>query len=135
MELKPNGVDVKTFKLCYVYENFAYFTSQELSKQWGDDWNDAPYEHNAGCPYLPHGEPEETSWEIIKVAFYGNLVQPCEGHLNRSFSVEQINQGHIAWLRDAYGSSGVSIQAGVDIPTFIALVEKSGGRIYTCHND
>lgn len=46
-------------KLCYVKGSFAYFTTQELSKQWGDDWNDAPYEHNAGEPYEPcwHNEP------------------------------------------------------------------------------
>ena len=40
-------------KLCYVEGNIAYFTTQDLDKQWGDDWDDAPYEHNAGLPYLP----------------------------------------------------------------------------------
>jgi hypothetical protein len=46
--------------LCYLDENWAYFTTQDLDKQWGDDWNDAPYEHNAGPPYLPcwHNEPK-----------------------------------------------------------------------------
>ncbi|OGN14800.1 MAG: hypothetical protein A3J47_00270 [Candidatus Yanofskybacteria bacterium RIFCSPHIGHO2_02_FULL_43_22] len=46
--------------LCFVEGNTAYFTTQELSKQWGDDWNDAPYEHNAERPYGPcdHNEPK-----------------------------------------------------------------------------
>lgn len=39
--------------LCYVDGPWAYFTTQPLAKQWGDDWNDAPYEHNAGEPYEP----------------------------------------------------------------------------------
>ena len=34
--------------LCYIDQHKrAYFTTQALSKQWGDDWNDAPYEQNA----------------------------------------------------------------------------------------
>lgn len=32
-------------------EKFAYFTDIDLKDQWGDDWDDAPYEHNAECPY------------------------------------------------------------------------------------
>ena len=39
--------------LCYVDSPWAYFTTRPLEKQWGDDWNDAPYEHNAGTPYTP----------------------------------------------------------------------------------
>jgi hypothetical protein len=30
--------------LCYIDDDYAYFTEQSLDKQWGDDWNDAPYE-------------------------------------------------------------------------------------------
>lgn len=40
----------QTFKLCYVHHNILYFTDS-FEKQWGDDWDDAPYEHNAGEPY------------------------------------------------------------------------------------
>lgn len=29
------------FKLCYVDDGFAYFTTKPLTEQWGDDWNDA----------------------------------------------------------------------------------------------
>lgn len=37
--------------LCYVCGPWAYFTTRPLADQWGDDWDDAPYEHNAGTPY------------------------------------------------------------------------------------
>lgn len=58
------------YKLCYISENIAYFTTLPLSEQWGDDWNDAPYEHNAGPPYEPcwHNAP-------------GNLHDPYRGHV------------------------------------------------------
>ena len=32
------------------FTHYFYFTD-DMSKQWGDDWNDAPYEHNAEVPY------------------------------------------------------------------------------------
>lgn len=41
-------------RLCYVDgldTLTAFFTTRPLAEQWGDDWNDAPYEHNAGRPY------------------------------------------------------------------------------------
>ena len=46
--------------LCYVDGAFAYFTTRPLAEQWGDDWDDAPYEHNAETPYGPcwHNEPK-----------------------------------------------------------------------------
>lgn len=28
-----------------------YFGDTECEDYWGDDWNDAPYEHNAGIVY------------------------------------------------------------------------------------
>lgn len=48
-----------TLRLCYIDGPWAFFTTQPLDQQWGDDWNDAPYEHNAGDPYEPcwHNQP------------------------------------------------------------------------------
>lgn len=40
----------KEFKLCYVEGNKAWFTDN-FENQWGDDWDDKPYEDNAGYPY------------------------------------------------------------------------------------
>ena len=40
-------------KLCYCANNIMYFTS-DMTAQWGDDWDDRPYEHNAGSPYETH---------------------------------------------------------------------------------
>ena len=50
-------------KLCYCSNNIMYFTS-DMTAQWGDDWDDCPYEHNAGKPY-------ETQTAVKKMAFMG----------------------------------------------------------------
>lgn len=128
----------KIFRLCYVDGPWAYFTTQEdPSKQWGDDWDDAPYEHNAGSPYEPNknvkGDYLEDIplWEIKKVAFDGNLQTPADySGLNSPYSVQQINKGAVAWLSDRWGSSGVVIQAGTSLEMFEELVKKSGGKVY-----
>ena len=85
--------------LCYVDGSRCYFTTQDLEKQWGDDWNDAPYEYNAGEPYEPIRNGE--SWKIIKVILYGgDLLVPEEQNDNNDryndrYSVEDINGGAV----------------------------------------
>lgn len=121
--------------LCYVDGPWAYFTTQKLSKQWGDDWDDAPYEHNAETPYEPHlprdvdaaGNP---LWEITKVAWDGPFIEPSDGHLNSPYTVRQINAGAIAWLRTAHMDKIVCIQAGVTLTEFVSKIESGGGKVY-----
>lgn len=114
--------------LCFVKGCWAYFTPKKLSEEWGDDWNDAPYEHNAGEPY---GEG------VVKVAFDADLEQPRDRFLNSPFSVEQINAGEVAWLRSPSWKSGapVVIHAGTSIEEFFELVRKSGGEVYVKANN
>ena len=50
----------------------AYFTPLALEDQWGDDWDDAPYDCNAGSPY-DHMHNEKGEWEefeMLEVLFY-----------------------------------------------------------------
>lgn len=150
---------MKDAHLCYVDGNFAYFTTRHLYDQCGDDWNDVPYEHNAGAPYEPHwrtrsftnadgswdpyrqidlkmeDQPDFHSkgnpkWEIIKIAFDGSLCPPCEGFTNSPYSVEKINAKMVPWLADRYGSSNVAIFAGCSIQEFCELIRKAGGEVY-----
>lgn len=127
---------IEDYRLCYVDEPRAYFTTQELEKQWGDDWNDTPYEHNAGLPYTPsHPEREftngEPNWEVVLLFYDAELVTPSDTGINSAYSVEKINQGAVAWLWDKYGDSGVAIQAGTTLPEFKRLIKKAGGKIYS----
>ena len=128
MKLNPKAEPV----LCFVKNNRAYFTTKELSKQWGDDWNDAPYEHNAGLPYEPYGK-EVGQWEIIDVLFESTLVDPGErAYCNSVYSVEDINAGAVAWLSTPTWSSDpkIAIPAGTTIPEFKRLIRQSGGKIF-----
>lgn len=116
-------------RLCYVAGDWAYFTTQDVTEQWGDDWNDAPYEHNAGEPYGPWRDGE--AWEITRVAFDGPFERPCDGHFNSPYTVEQINAGAVAWLRtDRWHDVTVAIPAGTTLDDFVLLVGSAGGRVY-----
>ena len=126
--------------LCYVKEPWAYFTTQELSRQWGDDWNGAPYEHNAGppCAYAEHDkEAGREPWEIVKVAWDGDFETPSCGHCNSPFTVEQINSGAIAWLRTSRWIHGkaCAIPAGTTLARFRELIRAGGGFVYESTNN
>ena len=122
--------------LCYVDGGFAYFTTRPLEDQWGDDWDDAPYEHNAGEPYPWRGEgcPE---YRIVKVAWDGPLHTPAEtsASVNSPWSVRDINRGRTPWLtQDVWslreGALPVRIMAGTTLREFRALVAAAGGSVY-----
>jgi hypothetical protein len=120
----------KELKLCYVDEPWAYFTTQSLDEQWGDDWGDAPYEYNAGKPYEPHGDDE--SWEIVYVAYSSELVEPKDGHHSSPWTVKQINAGAVAWLRSPSWCNKpvVVIPAGTTLDDFRRIIKSSGGKVY-----
>ncbi len=129
---------MSTYKLCYVDEPWAWFTTQDVKDQWGDDWNDAPYEHNAGPPYSPFknckdnwNEDGTPKWSVMRVAYDGPFDTPCSGGLNSRYSVEAINAGAIAWLStSSWTDKHVNIHAGESLESFIAKVKEAGGRFY-----
>lgn len=138
---------MKNFKLCYIENNFAYFTTQELDKQWGDDWNDTPYEHNAGEPYGPvrtysyvkdgeltrgsdYNEDGTPKWEIYKVAYNGpwDIKTPADiAGGNSQYSVQMINNKLTPWL---VKSPDKVLFAGATISEFVQFIEDCGGTVY-----
>jgi hypothetical protein len=122
--------------LCYIGGQAAYFTTKSLEDQWGDDWNDAPYEHNAGTPYEFRGYDKErgdTPWKITKVYYEGRFDTPDEWVRNSNYSVEQINNKVVPWLTgskytDLEGK--VAIWAGIPIEEFCRTILECGGQIY-----
>jgi hypothetical protein len=117
--------------LCFVHGNAAYFTTRDLSQQWGDDWDDAPYEHNAGRPYTPHAHDLDT-WTITEVHWDGPFVLPDEGYMNSPFSVRDINKCVVPWLDEPkWQRHGIRIYAGTPVSDFIRLMKSVGGRIWT----
>ncbi len=130
--------------LCYYKEPWAYFTTQPLDKQTGDDWDDVPYESNAGPPYEPISwgptremdyTDDKPNWEIIRVALDGPFECPSSwSSLNSVYSVEMINKRVVPWLQtDCYDTLGscVQIWAGTTLEEFKRLVKEAGGHVWT----
>lgn len=127
-----SDINLDEYKLCYIDEGWAYFTTCELEKQWGDDWDDLAYEHNSGEPYdwYPHREVPE--YKIIKIAFDNmNYVEPNYGMMNSPYSVEMLNKKHAAWLRPWINRIDLDpIWAGTGLSEFIKIMKATNGKIY-----
>ena len=128
-------MDSESMVLCYVDDGLAWFTSCPLDKQWGDDWDDAPYEHNASTPYAwrdymaEHGTPR---YDLFSVYYAGPFVTPDADVCNSPYSVQTINRGDIAWLRPckyAAPKHAKSIRAGTTYADFRRIVEDAGGCV------
>lgn len=115
--------------LCYIKDGTAYFTSLPLNEQTGDDWDDVPYEHNAGEPYYQESD------QIIKIAYISNysIETPSErAGSNSSYSVDMINSKAVAWLTgyDYELKEYVTILAGSSIEEFITKIIILEGEIF-----
>lgn len=117
----------KTLKLCYVKSineltHELWFSDQKPESIWGDDWNDAPYEHNAGYP------SDYTRYNKSKVEFKryilagNNITSPSYGYLNSPWSVEQINKKETFWLT----TGEFHFYAGCTIDEIITTLENQG---------
>lgn len=89
--IKPEYLE---YRLCFIEcegKTKAYFTS-DIHNQWGDDWGDAPYEHNAEEPY-------NHKTDVFSLHFSSDLKTPAQiANGNSPFSVEEINKGETPWL-------------------------------------
>ena len=128
---------MEDFKLCYVDGQKAWFTDS-FEKQWGDDWNDIPYESNAGYPYEYWSELIEDNPDILKRKWKHHPIKLKTLYFETddwnemkpydvgNFSIEQINKGAIAWIiTDKY-----CIQAGTTMKDFIDIIINNGGNIW-----
>lgn len=131
---------MEIYKLCYIDGNKAWFTNN-FDKQWGDDWDDAPYEHNAGSPYDHWSELIEDNEDIIKRKWKHHEIKhkvlyfetdgfsemlPCDKYINSPYSVEAINKQEVPWLI----ADGFEIFAGTTYENFIDIIEKHNGKIF-----
>ena len=119
----------KDFRLCYVRYNILYFTDN-FENQWGDDWDDAPYEHNAGEPYDYDDEPTVDNTDRrghIRYLAYMDwnfwIQEPKSGCHNSRYSVDDINNGAVPWL---YCDEAGGLMAGATMEQAIAWLKKAG---------
>lgn len=119
-------------RLCYIDGNKAYFTTN-FEKQWGDDWDDAPYEHNAGTPYEYYDGCTKPKWEVYRCFWDGPFRTPADiAGCNSSYSVQKINRRDIAWLSPDWNAKEgtLPILAGVTFEEFCTLMEAAGGEVF-----
>ena len=124
-------------RLCFVDETWAYFANVPPTEVWGDDWDDAPHDCNAGEPYVKDGQ------RLVKVAFEGPYEvvggsfgpKQWDDLWGRWLSVEQINRGDAPWLADpGYGETfpkpKATIPAGITLTDFRRRMREAGGQVY-----
>ena len=75
----------------YKFGNVATFYLGECDDYWGDDWDDAPYEHNAGQVYEQYITGEKTIY-FDKDDF---VMEPCDGEWNSRWSKEDMKMGKV----------------------------------------
>lgn len=140
------------------YTHYLYFTDN-MDEQWGDDWDDAPYEYNAGAPYenrtnviiipicieyfkLERTVEVENNWDDLEVAcpLYNNIEVrfPCDGFTNSPYSIDMINTGAIPWLyaricrhKVVNPHESISIMAGENPESVINKISRFNKMMYT----
>lgn len=86
--------------------NVVRFYLGKNGKQTGDDWNDAPYEHNAGKVYDEFIE----GFIDVNFGFDETVVEPCTGVSNSPYSKEDMIKrkvpcivvGKMEWWEDTF---------------------------------
>ena len=63
-----------------------YLGHRELESWHGDDWDDTPYEHNAGQVY----DEFVCGTRDIAFPFDSAVLEPCCGHMNSNWSKEDM---------------------------------------------
>lgn len=71
--------------------NILYFALGKNGEQWGDDWDDAPYEYNAGQAYDEYIKGACT----IAIDFKHDVYEPRDGAWNSQYSKEDMIQRRV----------------------------------------
>ena len=118
------------FKLCYVQHGILYFTDN-FEKQWGDDWDDAPYQHNAEEPYEYADDwPEYMNEHRGHIRYIGYVPISCD--LQEAYywnpqdiSVEEINKGTVPWLTNGWNEKQ-GLYAGATMEETTEWLKRAG---------
>ena len=105
--------------LCFIGNGYAYFTDKSIADTTGDDWDNKPYDSNAGLP----------KYYTFRVYFWSLLQQPCDFHY--AFSAKEINDARIPWLfAPVMSALTTKVWAGAMFKDFVKAVIDSGGEVY-----
>ncbi len=71
-----------------------YLGNDDLQEWWGDDWNDIPYEHNAGTVYLRF----VIETEDVAIDFQDTVIEPCDCQMNSPYSKDDFRYRKVPCL-------------------------------------
>ena len=71
-----------------------YLGDIEDNNYGGDDWDDKPYEHNAGTVYGNFVKAEV----VLHLAFDTKVFEPCDGVVNSNYSKDDLKEGQVPCL-------------------------------------
>jgi hypothetical protein len=132
-----NTKEKRSLKLCYVddLDNgqtlLLYFTNKNAEDVWGDDWDDAPYEHNAGEPYIEEGMIQEKLIIIANNCYFETWE--AKQYPNSRYSVKDINQDRFAipwfFIKNYSGKNKFLFFANNTIDDLYKLIEENNLQI------
>lgn len=128
-----------TFRLCFVKNNFAWFTDCPLTFQWGDDWDKDNYEYNAGLPYDYHNTKDgvKQKHRLEKVYWTAAYITPDCLDEKSNWSVKSINKGNIPWLSSSplLEQQLDPIYSGITLNDFISFIQAAEGQVFIRFNE
>lgn len=68
-----------------------YLGADDLKEWWGDDWNDRPYEYNAGRV----SEEYVSGYRDVVFPFDDLVIEPREGTINSEWSKEDMQERNV----------------------------------------
>lgn len=114
-----------------------YLGADDCEDYWGDDWNDAPYEHNAGRVYSEYRQG------YVEFAFplKYDVHEACDGYFNSPFSKEDMKNRKVPCLiistepevdniifKDIYDIIKIEIYFGDNIDEISQQIKELGGH-------
>lgn len=111
-----------------------YYGEDDCNDYWGDDWDDAPYEHNAGGVYSKYVRG------FVEFAFPLDFAvkEPCDGCFNSPFSKEDMKNRKIPCITIFNGNTGNTLDIYFEDnteSTFKAITEFGGVQLVSYDNE
>lgn len=107
-------------RLCIIRGNFACFVS-DYENVRGDDWNDSPYDTNAGWPYK--------EFEQIGVYFdEGNCFYRPGTSWTQNYSLDVMRREKIPFI--VCSADKGNILPGMTLREFIEVIRYNDGKVY-----
>lgn len=107
------------YKLCYVssYNPYCYFYKGDIKNVWGDDWGDAPYEHNAEPPYIENYD----DFKFVKFDPEKITTIAQKYPYNSPYSVKDLNNKKAPWI--FINKDNLELYAGLSLTNFMEIKE------------